>query len=174
MYYASAKLAYCMPVDPYSLIVAAKRYHAVRGAVIAMDFIRDRKQRNVLQVSEAAPRSNISKLPIEVIDAIALKLLAADNHDARCDCWVRFPAVGMANVIARSSCNTPAPPAVRPVIATNDSSMSTASTTVLRWLTSSILTTIITNMRKIWNAISRDLTSNFAYDPAPQQRYGQR
>ena len=91
MYYASAKLAYCMPIDPYSLIVGAKRYHAVRGAVIAMDFIRDRKQRNVLQVSKAASRSNISNLPIEVIDAIAVELLAADNHDARCDCWVKFP-----------------------------------------------------------------------------------
>ena len=79
-----------MPVDPYSLIVAARRYHAVRGAVIAMQFIKDRTQQNALQVSAAATPINMANLPVEVIDVISTKLLEGDTHNTRCDCWARY------------------------------------------------------------------------------------
>ena len=85
-----AQLAYCMPVDPYSLIVAVRRYHGVRGAFIAMDFIRDRKERTILQTSDETATVSIANLPIEVIEVVSAKLLEADSHKTRCDCWARY------------------------------------------------------------------------------------
>ena len=85
-----AQLVYCMPVDPYSLIAAARRYHGVRGAVIFMDFVKDRKKRNTLQTSVDAPPTTIANLPIEVMESISARLLDADSHKTRCDCWARY------------------------------------------------------------------------------------
>lgn len=78
-----------MPIDPYSLALAANVYHRVRGAVIALNFIKNRKQRNVLEVLQTT-KTTIADLPLEIVDVIAAELLAAECHKDRCDCWLRY------------------------------------------------------------------------------------
>lgn len=89
MRYATASLVYCMPVDLYSLVVAARRYSNVRGALLAIDFIRKRKQQGVLRTSGS---STIANIPIEVLDNICTRLLEVNtrNHRSYCDCWARY------------------------------------------------------------------------------------
>lgn len=87
----SIQVAYCVPVDPYSLILAAKRYHAARGALLAVTFVRKHKQSQSLKIEASHQGStNVSHLPIEVLNRIYDALLQPGEHEDRCDCWIRF------------------------------------------------------------------------------------
>lgn len=86
---STAQFVYGAAVDPFSLIITARKYAKHRSALIFLNFLRRHKEANTLNATPKDGKKGIADLPLEVITLIWQKTLEPTEHEEKCDCWIK-------------------------------------------------------------------------------------